>query len=79
MNIPKITILLDHGYHPEHLRQELENVYPQIMRKIKFERSTQPSKQEKAATGKTGFVPAVARWGKRALECLDRTMQNPRP
>jgi hypothetical protein len=25
VNIPKITILLDHGYHPEHLRQELEH------------------------------------------------------
>ena len=32
------------------------------MRKIKFERSTKPSKQEKAAQGKLGFVPAVARW-----------------
>ena len=62
VNIPKITILLDHGYHPEHLTQELEKVYPQIMRKIKFERSTKPSKQEKAAQGKSGFVPAVARW-----------------
>ena len=67
MNIPKITILLDHGYHPEHLRQELELVYPQIMQKIKFERSTKPSKQEKAAIGKSGFVPAVARWVKRTL------------
>ena len=36
MNIPKVTILLDHGYHPEHLTQELELVYPSIMRKIKF-------------------------------------------
>jgi len=62
MNIPKITILLDQGYHPEHLTQELEKVYPQIMRKIKFERSTKPSTQEKAAQGKSGFVPAVARW-----------------
>ncbi|MEW6499436.1 MAG: transposase [Cyanobacteriota bacterium] len=62
MNIPKITILLDHGYHPEHLRQELEKVYPQLMRKIRFELSTKPSKQEKAAQGKSGFVPAVARW-----------------
>ncbi|MEH2067699.1 MAG: transposase [Nostoc sp.] len=34
VNIPKITILLDHGYHPEHLREELEKVYPQIMAKI---------------------------------------------
>jgi Transposase DDE domain len=62
MNIPKITILLDHGYHPSHLTQELEKGYPQIMQKIKFELSTKPSKQEKAATGKSGFVPAVARW-----------------
>ncbi len=62
VNIPKITILLDHGYHPEHLITELEKVYPQIMTKIKFELSTKPSKQEKAAQGKSGFVPAIARW-----------------
>lgn len=62
VNIPKITILLDCGYHPEHLIQELEKVYPEIMRKIKFERSTKPSKQEKVAQGKTGFVPVAARW-----------------
>ena len=62
VNIPKITILLDHGYHPEYLTQQLERIYPQIMTKIKFERSTKPSKQEKAAQGKSGFVPAVARW-----------------
>ena len=62
VNIPKITILLDHGDHPDHLREELEKIYPQIMRKIKFELSTKPSKQEKAAQGKSGFVPAIARW-----------------
>ncbi|WP_199192375.1 transposase [Chlorogloea sp. CCALA 695] len=62
VNIPKITLLLDHGYHPEHLRQELEKMYPQIMKKIKFELSTKPSRQEKAATGKSGFVPSIARW-----------------
>ncbi len=62
VNIPKITILLDHGYHPEHLTQGLEQVYPQVMKKIKFELSTKPSKQEKAAQGKSGFVPAIARW-----------------
>lgn len=62
MTIPKITILLDRGYHSEHLTQELEKVYPQIMQKIKFERSTKPSKQEKSEQGKSGFVPAVARW-----------------
>lgn len=62
VNIAKITILLDHGYHLEHLTQELKLVYPQIMQKIKFELSTKHSKQEKATQGKSGFVPAVARW-----------------
>lgn len=62
INIPKITILLDHGYHIDYLIEELEKVYPQIMTKIRFQLSTKPSKQEKAAQGKTGFVPAIARW-----------------
>lgn len=31
VNIPKITILLDHGYHPEYLAEELEQ------RQFKFE------------------------------------------
>lgn len=62
VNIPKLTILLDHGYHLEYLTQELAKVYPQIMQKIKFELSTKPSKQEKAAQWRSGFVPAVARW-----------------
>ena len=62
VNIPKITILLDHGYHIEHLTQGLEKVYPQIMTKIKFELSTKHSKQEKAEQGKSGFIPAIARW-----------------
>lgn len=52
VNLAKITLLLDHGYHPEYLTQELEAIYPQIMTKIKFELSTKPSKQEKVAQGK---------------------------
>ena len=31
VNLPKITIRLDHGYHPEKLKAGLEAVYPQIM------------------------------------------------
>src|SRR4028119_1229139 len=54
VNIPKITILLDHGYHPEYLTQKLEQIYPQIMTKIRFELSTKPSKQQMAAQGKSG-------------------------
>jgi len=53
VNIPKITILLDHGYHPEHLTIELEQIYLQIVTKIKFELSTKPSKLEWEAPGKS--------------------------
>jgi len=60
VNIPKITILLDNGYHPEKLEQQLKKVYPQIMSKIRFKLSPKPSKEQKA--GKTGFVPVQARW-----------------
>ncbi|NJK59777.1 MAG: transposase, partial [Oscillatoriales cyanobacterium SM2_1_8] len=36
VNIPKITILLDHGYHIKTLVTGLEKVYPQILTKIRF-------------------------------------------
>ena len=62
VTVPKITILLDHGYHPETLTQALTQIYPQIMTKIRFERSPKPSKAEKQAQGKSGFVPVAARW-----------------
>ena len=47
VNIPKITLLLDHGYHPEYLTEELKKIYPTIMTKIKFELSKKPSKLDK--------------------------------
>ena len=62
VNSSKITLLLDHDYHPEKLKRELEAVYPQIMQQIAFELSAKPSKQEKAAQGKSGFIPAVGWW-----------------
>jgi hypothetical protein len=74
VNIPKITILLDHGYHPDKITAELQKLYPQIMTKIRFELAPKPTKAEKAAVGKTGFVPISTRWGKRAFQCLDGTM-----
>ena len=60
VNIPKITILLDNGYHPQKLEEELKKIYPQIMTKIRFKLSSKPSKNQKE--GKTGFVPVKARW-----------------
>lgn len=74
MNIPKITILLDHGYHPEKITTALQVLYPRIMTKIRFQLAPKPTKAEKAALGKTGFVPVATRWGKRTLKCLDGTM-----
>jgi hypothetical protein len=32
------------------------------MSKIRFKLSDQPSKEEKAARGKSGFIPVKARW-----------------
>ena len=62
VNIEKTTILLDHGYHIDYLVRELQKVYPQIMTKIRFELSKKHSKQEKKEQGKSGFIPAIARW-----------------
>jgi hypothetical protein len=31
VNIPQITILVDHGYHLETIAQALQAIYPQIM------------------------------------------------
>ena len=36
VNIPKITILLDNGYHPAKITLAMQVVYPQIMTKIEF-------------------------------------------
>jgi hypothetical protein len=76
VNIPKITLLLEQGYHPEHLTEELKKIYPQIMTKIQFELSKKPSKPDKKVEGKSGFVPFRARWGKRTVKCLGGKMQN---
>ncbi len=62
VNIPKITILLDNGYHPEVMTAALQDLYPQIMTKIRFELAPKPTKAEKAALGKTGFVVVATRW-----------------
>lgn len=62
VNIPKITILLDNGYHPEKLIEELKQIYPQIMTKIRFKLSPKPSKAQQKKEGKTGFIPVKARW-----------------
>ena len=62
VNIPKITILLDHGYHLNTITAALQTLYPQILSKIRFELAPKPTKAEKASQGKTGFMPVATRW-----------------
>ena len=87
VNIPKITVMVDHGYNPEYLTKELEKIYPQIMTKIKFKLAPKPSKAEKEASGKSGFVVIPVRWVversnawvercKSLVKNFDRTLDN---
>ena len=62
VTIPKITILLDNGYHPETMTAALQALYPQIMTKIRFELAPKPTKAAKAAQAQTGFVVVTTRW-----------------
>ena len=62
VNIPKVTILLDHGYHPDKIQKALQALYPQVMTKLRLQLAPKPTKAEKAAQGKTGFVPVATRW-----------------
>jgi hypothetical protein len=62
VNIAKITILLNQGYHPDTICTALQQHYPQIMTKIRFQLAPKPSKAQKAAQGKVGFVPVAKRW-----------------
>ena len=54
--------MLDYGYHSDRLVAGLQQLYPQIMTKIHFELAPKLTKAEKAARGKTGFVPIATRW-----------------
>lgn len=62
IELPKTTILLDNGYHPKKIEEELKKVYPDIMTKIEFKITPKPSRKEKEQLGKSGFIPVKARW-----------------
>lgn len=62
VNIPKITIVLDNGYHLGKLTAAVQSIYPRIMTKLRFELAPKPTKAQKAAQEKTGFVPVATRW-----------------
>ena len=62
MNIPKMTIPLDSGYHIDKIIAALQELYPRILVKLRFQLAPKPSPSEKAAQGKSGFVPVPTRW-----------------
>ena len=61
-DLPKLTILVDNGYHPSMLIAALAQVYPQMMSKVQFELAPKPSPDQKQAQGKQGFVVVPTRW-----------------
>ena len=44
VNIPKVTILLDHAYHPDVIVKALQVLYPQILTKIRFQLAPKSTK-----------------------------------
>jgi len=62
-------ILVDHGYHPETISQALQEIYPQILTKIRFERS-QNLQSWKAGAGQIWICCSCNPMGGWTLECL---------
>jgi hypothetical protein len=63
VNIPKITILLDHGYHIEHLIAQLEKVYPQLRTKIRFQLSHKALQATEGCTRKNWICSSDSKVG----------------
>lgn len=70
LNLPAghvITLLLDHGYHPEDLRQKLEKIAPQVAARIQFKLAEKVTPEQRDAAkaanpAKKGFVVIKQRW-----------------
>ncbi len=58
VNTKKITILLDNGYHKDKLEKELQQIYPQILTKLKIQITPKPTKDK----DNLGFKPVHKRW-----------------
>jgi len=62
-----VTILLDSGYHKEHLEQEIEKIEPELARRIKIEIAEKITPLQRTAAKaenpeKKGFVVIKKRW-----------------
>ena len=62
-----ITLLLDNGYHKEHLEQEIEKIEPELSSRIKIEIAEKITPSQRTAAkaenpAKKGFVVIKKRW-----------------
>jgi transposase len=62
-----VTILLDNGYHREHLEAEIEKIEPQLRNRLKIEIAEKVTPERRAAAKrekpeKQGFVVIKQRW-----------------
>ncbi len=74
VNIPKITILLDHGYHPDQLTLALQAHESAGDDQDPISTCSQTHKSRKSGTRKNGICPSGNAMGYRTVECLDGTM-----
>ena len=58
----RLQLCLTTAIIPTFITTELQKHYPQIMTKIRFQLAPKPTKAEKAALGKTGFVRVATGW-----------------
>lgn len=62
-----VTILLDNGYHKEHLEREIEQIEPQLSSRIEIEIAEKPKPEQRGLSrqenpAKQGFVVIKKRW-----------------
>ena len=62
-----VTILLDHGYHKEHLEAEIKRIEPELRDRIRIEIAEKVTPSQRAAAkaenpSKQGFVVIKKRW-----------------
>lgn len=63
----RVTILLDNGYHKEHLEQEIEKIEPELSRRIKIEIAEKITSERRTSAkaekpAQQGFVVIKQRW-----------------
>lgn len=70
LNLPAghvITLLLDHGYHPDYFTQEVEKINPPLAARLEIKHAEKVTPEQRHAAradnpGKQGFVVIKKRW-----------------